>query len=40
MKGLILFVVLLVSLASCAQNGYSPSYIISDVEKESYEVDE
>ncbi len=39
MKGLILLL-LLTSLAGCAQSGYSPSYIISDVEKDSYMVEE
>lgn len=36
MKELSLFLFLLVSLGSCAQSGYTPAYIISDVEKESY----
>jgi hypothetical protein len=34
MKGYLLF--LLVFLAGCAQSGYNPSYIISEVEQESY----
>lgn len=39
MKGLILLLIL-ATLAGCAQSGYSPSYIISDVEQESYVVEE
>lgn len=30
----LLFLLSLVCLSSCAQSGYSPSYIISDAEKE------
>jgi hypothetical protein len=39
MKGLILLFLVLV-LTSCAQSGYTPSYIISDVDKEGYTVEE
>lgn len=39
MKGLILLL-LLVLLTGCAQSGYTPSYIISDVDKEGYTVEE
>lgn len=36
----LLFLGLFFLLAGCAQSGYTPSYIISDVEKESYTIDE
>ncbi len=39
MKGLILLL-LLTCLAGCAQSGYTPAYIISDVDKEGYTVEE
>lgn len=36
MKELVPLFFLLISLGSCAQTGYTPAYIISDVETESY----
>jgi len=39
-KGLILFLLLAAGLTSCVKTGYSPSYVISEVEKDSYYVDE
>lgn len=36
----LILLLLLIGLSGCAQSGYTPAYIISDVEKESYEVDE
>ncbi len=37
---LCLFLLLAISLTSCAQSGYAPSYIISEVEQDAYAIDE